>query len=346
MCMRVVCARRARRGSARRRDAWARHRRVRPAEPSVVDGDTIHVVGLSRSLRLLGIDTEETFKHDSERAAYKVGWASYLAKMRGDSPHPVKMATPLGEDGKQFALAFFAGVDTVRLERDQPTQIHDYYDRYLAYVFAKKDGKWVNYNVEAVRAGMSPYFTKYGYSRRYHDDFVAAEAEARAAGRGIWDPTRQHYPDYAERKLWWDARAEFVKAFEVDAAHDPSLIELNDGDSGERLARAMAEGKEVVVLGAVTDLKPTTPRGPTLVLLGIHRGEDFPVVVFDRRVLAASGVERHVGEFIRVRGTVTRWEDHGRKPELQIIVRQADQIVVSAPTSTVPDVEPEKDDAR
>src|SRR5439155_11730759 len=32
---------------------------------SVVDGDTIHVDGLDSSLRLLGIDTEETFKSEA-----------------------------------------------------------------------------------------------------------------------------------------------------------------------------------------------------------------------------------------------------------------------------------------
>ena len=56
-----------------------------------------------------------------------------------------------------------------------PGEIRDRYDRYLAYVFAEIDGKWVNYNVECVRAGMSPYFMKYGYSQRFHADFVAEQ---------------------------------------------------------------------------------------------------------------------------------------------------------------------------
>jgi endonuclease YncB( thermonuclease family) len=152
----------------------------------VVDGDTIRVDGLDNSLRLLGIDTEETFKHKAERDAYAAGWASYVTNVRGTSPHPVKFATPLGEDAKVFAEHWFADVDVVRLERDDPQEIRDRYHRYLAYVLAKKAGKWVCYNVEAVRAGMSPYFPKYGRSRRYHAEFVAAEAEAKAAHRGIW----------------------------------------------------------------------------------------------------------------------------------------------------------------
>jgi endonuclease YncB( thermonuclease family) len=307
-----------------------------PRQP-VVDGDTIHVVGLPKSLRLLAIDTEETFKHDSERADYRAGWDGYLKKMRGDSPHPVKMATPLGEDAKTFAIQFFSGVDRVRLERDTPGQIHDYYGRYLAYVFAKKDGKWVNYNLEAVRAGMTPYFTKYGYSRRFHDEFVAAEAEARAAKRGIWDPARQHYPDYAERKAWWDARADFVRAFEADAAKDPSLVSLADGDALER----MPAGKEVVLLGAVGDMKQAG-RGPVKVFLGMHKGADFPLIFFDRRVLEQSGIPAHLGEYVRARGKVELY--NGK--ELELVVRSADQITVSGPTSTARGPWNDDDDSR
>jgi endonuclease YncB( thermonuclease family) len=170
------------------------------ATNGIVDGDTVKVDGLGASLRLLGVDTEETFKHDSERRAYEAGWESYIKNMRGGSPRPVKYATPLGDDAKKYAQKFFQGIEVVRLERDHPKEIRDYYNRYLAYIIIKRDGKELNYNVEVIRAGFSPYFSKYGYSRRFHADFVAAEDEARAAHRGIWDPTLQHYPDYDERK--------------------------------------------------------------------------------------------------------------------------------------------------
>ncbi|MBV8758479.1 MAG: thermonuclease family protein, partial [Deltaproteobacteria bacterium] len=147
----------------------------------VVDGDTIRVDGLDNSLRLLGLDTEETFKHAKERRAYAAGWDSYVKGVRGDSPRPVKFATPMGDEAKAWAERFFAGVTTVRLERDDADEIRDRYKRYLAYVLVERDGQWLNYNVEAVRAGMAPYFPKYGRSRRYHDAFVKAEAEAKAA---------------------------------------------------------------------------------------------------------------------------------------------------------------------
>src|SRR6187402_2643863 len=68
------------------------------ADKSVVDGDTVHVQGLGSSLRLLGVDAEETFKYEKERRAYEAGWEKYMRDMRGSSPKPVKFATPMGDE--------------------------------------------------------------------------------------------------------------------------------------------------------------------------------------------------------------------------------------------------------
>jgi len=224
----------------------------------VVDGDTVRVRGLDSSLRLLGIDTEETFKHDKERRAYAKGFAAYAKEVRGTSPRPAKFATPLGDEAKKWAEAWFAGVTTVRLERDDPHEIKDRYRRYLAYVLAEKHGKWLNYNVEAVRAGMSPYFPKYGRSRRYDRDFIAAEAEAKAAKRGIWAPGAEAYPDYPEREAWWTARGDFVAKFHDEAARKPSksrvaMIDLTHDDAVAQLEANV--GHDVVALGVVGEIE-------------------------------------------------------------------------------------------
>jgi endonuclease YncB( thermonuclease family) len=292
----------------------------------IVDGDTVRVQGLDNTLRLLGIDTEETFKHEPERRAYEAGWEQYLKDQRGSSLHPVKMATPLGMDAKKFCEQFFDGVKEVRLERDHPKEVRDYYNRYLAYVLVERDGKWLNYNIEAVRAGMSPYFTKYGYSRRFHDDFLAAEAEAMAAKRGIWDPAKQHYPDYPERKTWWNGRAEFIKAFEVEAAERDNYIELTNIDTPDRLEKTV--GKEVILLGSISEVK-LGDKGPTLAMLGRRRGNDFPLIFFDKDVFTASHVADHVGEYVRVKGFVSKYEDQKRgKYELQVKIDLPSQIIV------------------
>ena len=59
------------------------------------------------------------------------------------------------------------------------------YGRLLAYVFV--DGK--NLNIDLVRQGLSPYYTKYGKSQKYDHAFRSAEKLARKEKLNIWgDP--------------------------------------------------------------------------------------------------------------------------------------------------------------
>ena len=292
---------------------------------SVVDGDTIKVKGLNSSLRLLAIDTEETFKHEDERRAFAGGWESYKKKMRGESPRPVKMATPLGEDAKRFAQDFFTGVDKVRIERDHPGEIRDFYGRYLAYVFAFKDGQWINYNLEAVKAGMSPYFTKYGPSRRFGPAFVEAQKRAQQKKVGIWDPALQHYDDYAERLSWWNARGAAISRFEEEMATHDNYLALTRWDALLQLEKRV--GKEVVVLASVGDIK-LGDRGPTVVKLARSRKSDLDVLFFDKDVFHASGIDKAKGEFVRVRGVVHERKDPQWGDRLQLVVSLPGQVTL------------------
>lgn len=295
----------------------------------IVDGDTVRVDGLDSSLRLLGIDTEEIFHHEKERRALESAptFADYVKAQRGDSKRPVKMSTPMGEQAKDFAASFFTVGDKVRIERDDPRQIRDRYDRYLAYVFAKKDGKWVNYNVEAVRAGMSPYFMKYGYSRRFDAEFKAAEAEAKAAHRGIWSAETSHYPDYDERAKWWTARGDFVAQFQKDADGKDDFIDLTDWDALDRIEAH--KGKPITVLGTVGEIY-LGDKGPTRVMLSRRRGSDFPVIFFDKDLFATTKLADWKGEFVRVHGVVTEYTNkHNGKTQLQIVVDRPSQVELS-----------------
>jgi len=288
------------------------------APHGVVDGDTIKVIGLDHSIRLLNINTEETFKSATDRALFAAGWESYLKAKKGNSPHPVKMATPLGEEAKEFAKQLFGEGARVRIERDHPKDLKDRYDRYLGYAFVWKDGRWVNYNIEAVRAGMSPYFTKYGYSRRFHDEFVKAQQEAREARRGIWDPNGLHYPDYADRLLWWNARADFVREWEKAAGDREDFIDLAHWDALRLLKKN--QGKQVNVLGLVRDVDEFKDP-PIRVHLSRRRGSDLPVVFFDERVFVASGIQRFKGEYVSVVGRVNEYPVEGKKrPRLHLVV--------------------------
>jgi len=293
----------------------------------VSDGDTIRVDGLDSSLRLVGLDTEETFKNEADKRGADSDFNGYLAAKRGASKHPVKAATPLGEDAKHFAMDFFRGHTKVRIERDDAGEIRDRYDRYLAYVFAEIDGVWVNYNVECVRAGMSPYFTKYGFSKRFHAEFVAAEAEAKAAKLGIWDPTKQHYPDYAERAPWWNARGEFVARFQPQADNDPNFITLTHWDAMRKIEEKV--GQEIAVLATVGEIQ-LGDRGPTKVMLARKMYGDLPLVFFDKDVFVSTGIAAWKSEFVVARGVVAVYVNkYTKKKQFQIVIDRPGQIILS-----------------
>lgn len=293
----------------------------------IVDGDTVRVDGLDSSLRLLGDDTEETFKNEADRRGAEAGFEQYLKDKKGSSNRPVKAATPMGEQAKAFAKNWFAGVDKVRIERDHPAEIRDRYNRYLAYVFANKNGTWTNYNIEVVRAGMSPYFPKYGRSRRFHAEFLKAQEEAKAAKRGIWAPGAPAYPDYPEREAWWTARGDFVEKFRQEAEGKQGYIDITHWDALEQLEANV--GKEVHVLGTVGDVR-IGEKGPTRVTLSRRLFADFPLIFFDRDVLGTSGIAEWKGEFVVVTGIPSMYENkHTHKKQLQIQIDRASQITLS-----------------
>jgi len=293
----------------------------------VVDGDTVRVDGLDASLRLVGIDAEETFKQEADRRAAAADWQGYLQAKRGRGKRPVKFGSPLGEAAKAWGVRWFEGVGRVRVERDHPAEIRDRFDRYLAYVLAEKDGRWINYNVELVRAGMSPYFRKYGSSRRFHREFTAALAEAKAARRGIWEPGAKAYPDYAEREAWWGARGDFVDEFRREAEGKPSYIDVTHDDARARLADHA--GKPVHVLGTIDELvRPSG--GPARAELAFAGDGVFPLVFPDRKLLARSGVSAWRGEYVVVTGAPALHErERTGERQLQLVVEQASQIRLS-----------------
>ena len=297
------------------------------APGGVIDGDTIEVKGLDSSLRLLSIDTEETFKNEKDKRAYAKGNDVYLAEKRGDSLKPVKAATGMGEEAKVWAKNFFKDAEEIRLERDHPKSIKGRYGRYLTYVFVKKAGKWHHYNVESVRAGMSPYFMKYGYSRRFHKDFTRAQQEARGAELGIWHPDAQGYKDYDERLKWWSLRADFIDSFRTRSKTDESFILMDYWDTEQTLAKSL--GKEVTLLGTVGSIKKKDS-GFVRVLLSRKRGHDFPLIFFNRYVFDTSKIESQRGEFIQVKGIVSEYKNpYTQKTDWQIVVKHPNQIVTS-----------------
>jgi micrococcal nuclease len=124
----------------------------------VVDGDTIVVRldGREESVRLIGIDTPESI----------------------DPRTPVEC---YGREASRRAAALLPPGTAVRLVRD--VEPRDRYDRLLAYVYRLDDGTFVN--LALVQEGFASVAT-YPPNVAHTDDFVAAAADAREAGRGLW----------------------------------------------------------------------------------------------------------------------------------------------------------------
>ncbi len=294
---------------------------LRLARNPVVDGDTIRVEGIEKSVRLLKIDTEEIFRGNRQRAAAEADFEAYRARKRSRGGRPRRYGTPMGEKAADFARDFFKGAKRVRLERDDPKSTRGQHGRPLAYAFVKKNGRWTSYSVECVRAGMSAYFTKYGYSKRFGNQLARAEAEARQAKRGIWDPEAEGYGDYDERKAWWDARADFIREFEHEAGGRDDYVELWQADAGARLEKMV--GQEVALLSTVDRIEHF--KGLSRISLVNETKRGFPLIFFEKSVLRESGIERYRGEPIVVRGEIDPYEK-GSYRTLQIVVERPNQI--------------------
>ncbi|MFW2389917.1 MAG: thermonuclease family protein [Polyangiales bacterium] len=298
------------------------------ADDPVVDGDTIRVKRVEKPLRLLSIDTEERFHGPRDRRAAEKDFAAYLKRKRADKKRPQKPGTPMGEAAVQFAEEFFRGAETVRLQRDIGNEIYGHFGRPLAYASVKKNGRWTSYNIECVRAGMSPYFTKYGYSRRLYKELMLAETEAREAQRGIWAPDAQSYGDYDERKAWWNARADFIQAIEHEGRQRDDYIFLNRAGALDELEQHV--GKEVTVLSTIDEIRHF--KGLARVNLYATPKRAFPVIFFDKAVFRQTGIEDYWREPVKVRGKVERYEK-GDYRTLQIVVADPAQVVLP----TLPD---------
>lgn len=205
----------------------------------VVDGDTLWIErgGRTDKLRLLCVDTEERLELGGSLSATKPG-------------------TPFGSACEEWAKDYFA-----RLGRDgQPARIglafpgdveqRDVYGRLLCHVILE-DG--TDFNVLLVREGKSPYFDKYGYSALAHGAFVAAEAEARAARRGIWHPETNAGAEkrpYERLLPWWEARAQAVEGFVARHAKAPTAVV--SAEVPEELEAALAaEHPRIEVFGSI-----------------------------------------------------------------------------------------------
>lgn len=156
---------------------------------AVADGDTITVRlddGQKEKVRLLGIDAPEV--------------------AHGRDPGQ----EPWGSRAAAFTRKLCLN-QTVRIETD--VQPRDRYRRLLGYVYVDK----TFVNLELVKAGHAMLLT-YPPNVRHVDSFVAAQREAQAAGRGIWNindrlpQTPRDYRRQDKRQVAPSAKAPPAKA--------------------------------------------------------------------------------------------------------------------------------------
>ena len=132
-------------------------RRTRPID-YVVDGDTVDAVidGRTERIRLIGIDTPETKKPDTEIECF-------------------------GPEATAFTESLLPVGTPVRIERD--TVNRDDFGRLLGYVYRADDGIFVNY--EIVRQGFAQPLS-IEPNTTYATLFVDASRSAERDDVGLW----------------------------------------------------------------------------------------------------------------------------------------------------------------
>lgn len=126
----------------------------------VVDGDTIDVYdnGSTIRVRLIGVNTPETV-------------------------HPEKAVECFGKEASTYTTKKLLGKN-VQLETDSSQDKYDTYSRLLAYVYVDGD----NFNYSLIYDGYAYEYT-YNTPYKYQAEFKAAQRDADANNRGLWNPS-------------------------------------------------------------------------------------------------------------------------------------------------------------
>ncbi|MGH8929761.1 MAG: thermonuclease family protein [Egibacteraceae bacterium] len=285
----------------------------------VVDGDTVvvPVEGRDEHLRLLCLDTEES-------------------RPGGNKPD-----TPWGRRAKDEATALLPPGEAVTLEFPGTESVEvglrrhrDNFGRLLVFLYF---GAGDDFQEHMIRAGYSPYFSKYGHAafdghrRRY----VAAERAAQAAHIGVWDQVTvngSEMRNYATLGVWWELRAALIDDYRARRAADSTL--LNSRLDYEQLHELSESGQEQVTV--FTELAGIQLVGQRRAVVDIgSRHQPFKVFIPDietaggEALLSLLGSRYLAGDPTHVRrsyayvsGLLTRFRD-----EPEVVVTDPDQIV-------------------
>jgi micrococcal nuclease len=126
-----------------------------------VDGDTIRIMldGKEEIIRMIGVDTPETV-------------------------HPSKPVEFFGKEASNFTKAMVPVGSEVYVTYDWDPR--DKYNRLLAYIWYKEDGKWILHNLNLIANGYGFAYTSFAFDDDYKQTFIEAERTARNDDRGLW----------------------------------------------------------------------------------------------------------------------------------------------------------------
>ena len=207
----------------------------------VVDGDTlvVPIEGADEYLRLLSLDTEES------------------------KPSSSKPVTPLGQEATAEANRFWDEGDPVILEfpgtESLRTCLKKYrgnFKRLLVWAYRPDN---TDYQEHMIKAGLSPYFVKYGYAKlaANHDRYTAAEREAQTARRGVWDQLTgngREINNYAALTTWWTLRAKVINEYREHLATNPANPVLNTRLDYDELLKAAQQERELSIFTEVRNV--------------------------------------------------------------------------------------------
>ncbi|RMF88493.1 MAG: hypothetical protein D6741_19185 [Planctomycetota bacterium] len=205
---------------------WPRYARWDPGNDlgfavveRVVDGDTLLLTDGTR-VRLIGIDTPETVA-------------------------PGRPVEPFGPEATRFVKERLAASQMlVRLEYDGKRT--DKFGRTLAHVWiADDDGNEQLLSELIVRAGLATVEDQYSFSETVKRRLREAEAEARAAKRGIWS-----LPDQSRANLPVPNMSRGVTLVALPSAFDEGHTVCKRKNAAWKAAFAGQNGPEVGALGS------------------------------------------------------------------------------------------------
>ncbi|KAI0561288.1 ribonucleate (deoxynucleate) 3'-nucleotidohydrolase [Gracilaria domingensis] len=240
---------------------------VRVRRERVVDGDTIRAYppahSRAESLRILNLDTEESFKFGS------------------------KPVTPWGKAAKKYASDFFRDQKEVIIEFPGTEPVEEClvkyrgtFGRLLVWVH-RVDG--VDFTERMIRLGYSPYYNKYGNAEfeSHHRRYILAERDAQMAERGVWDQVKvngrviRNYPSLC---TWWSLRADIIDRYR--AARKSGVLVYNTRKDFPILQVEAEKETTVTVFTEVRNIRRTSSEDGSIAAVASIGNDDRPVQIY------------------------------------------------------------------